>query len=355
MKILVVGLGLIGGSVCKAIHTFTEHSVYGCDKNAQVIAQAEEQGVIDGVVTDDCSGFDMIVVSLYPEILRKWMEAHTHTMTPGTIVIDVAGVKSDIPETMGKLCASHGVHYLGTHPMAGKERYGFGASDENLFQGANFILTPMPDTPKSVVAQVKNFAHQIGFRRFVVTTPELHDRMIAYTSQLAHVVSSAYVKSPVIELESGFSGGSFHDMTRIATMNVDMWTMLFMENRQSLLEELDVLIGNLQEYRDVLSHADEEALHDLIADGRKRKEENLQRRRNAPSVIDLTQNDGSRSKRVNTDNMWVKYIGETSILTLTNGQRYKVLSVEKGWFRIVDDSGEDYLYPPELFEVEKNS
>lgn len=289
MKVLVVGLGLIGGSICKALHTFTEHSVYGCDANAEVIQKAMSQQVIDGIVTDDCSGFDLIVVSLYPEAVRSWVQQNVHTMTAGTIVIDVAGVKVDIPETLGKICKEHGVHYLSTHPMAGKERFGFDASDENLFQGANFILTPLPETPKYVTAQVKNFAHQIGFRRFVLTTPKLHDRMIAYTSQLAHVVSSAYVKSPVIELESGFSGGSFHDMTRIATMNEDMWTMLFLENRESLLEELEILIGNLEKYREVLANADEDMLHKLIADGRTRKEENLQRRRNAPSVICLTE------------------------------------------------------------------
>ncbi len=287
MKILVVGLGLIGGSVCKALHAFTEHSVYGCDANAEVAEKALSQNVIDGIVTDDCSGFDLIVVSLYPEIVRSWVKLNVHTMSKGTIVIDVAGVKMDIPETLGKLCAEYGVHYLSTHPMAGKERFGYDASDENLFQGANFILTPLPETEKSVVAQVKNFAHQIGFRRFVITTPKLHDRMIAYTSQLAHVVSSAYVKSPVIEMEGGFSGGSFHDMTRIATMNEDMWTMLFMENRESLLQELDILMDNLAEYRSVLAEGNEAALHALIADGRKRKEENLQRRRNAPSVIEL--------------------------------------------------------------------
>ncbi len=289
MKVLVVGLGLIGGSICKALHTFTEHSVYGCDANPEITEKALAQHAIDGIVTDDCAGFDLIVVSLYPETVRRWVEQHVHTMSEGTIVIDVAGVKTDIPETLGKLCAEHGVHYLSTHPMAGKERFGFDASDENLFQGANFILTPTPDTPKAVTAQVKNFAHQIGFRRFVLTTPKLHDRMIAYTSQLAHVVSSAYVKSPVIELESGFSGGSFHDMTRIATMNEDMWTMLFIENRESLVEELDVLIGNLAEYRKALAENDEAALHALITDGRLRKEENLRRRRNAPSVIDLTE------------------------------------------------------------------
>ncbi|MBR6617593.1 MAG: prephenate dehydrogenase, partial [Oscillospiraceae bacterium] len=280
-------LGLIGGSVCKALHAFTDHGVYGCDINSEILDKALAQHVIDGVVTEDCSGFDLIVVSLYPKLTRKWVQENLSTMDAGTIVIDVAGVKGEIPEILGTLCAEKGVHYLATHPMAGKERFGFDASDENLFQGANFILTPLTETPKSVVAQVKNFAHQIGFRRFVTTTPKLHDRMIAYTSQLAHVVASSYVKSPVITLESGFSGGSFHDMTRIATMNEEMWTMLFMENRESLLEELDVLIGNLQDYRTALENADEESLRHLIADGRHRKEENLQRRRNSPSDIEL--------------------------------------------------------------------
>lgn len=287
MKILVAGLGLIGGSICKALHTYTEHRVYGCDAREEVLHKALQQNVIDGVVTDDCGSMDMIIVALYPETIRTWVRSHVSTMSEGTVVIDVSGVKTDLPEELGLLCMEHGVHYLSTHPMAGKERSGYEVSDEDLFQGANFIMTPMPFTPKHVIAQVKNVAHQIGFRRFVLTTPEVHDRMIAYTSQLAHVVSSSYVKSPVLELESGFSGGSFHDMTRIATMNEEMWTMLFMQNRSSLLCELDTLIGNLTDYRNALASDDAEAVHELIRLGRQRKEENLARRRNADSVIDL--------------------------------------------------------------------
>lgn len=287
MKILVAGLGLIGGSICKALHTYTEHRVYGCDAREEVLHKALQQNVIDGVVTDDCGSMDMIIVALYPETIRTWVRSHVSTMSEGTVVIDVSGVKTDLPEELGMLCMEHGVHYLSTHPMAGKERSGYEVSDEDLFQGANFIMTPMPFTPKHVIAQVKNVAHQIGFRRFVLTTPEVHDRMIAYTSQLAHVVSSSYVKSPVLELESGFSGGSFHDMTRIATMNEEMWTMLFMQNRSSLLCELDTLIGNLTDYRNALASDDAEAVHELIRLGRQRKEENLARRRNADSVIDL--------------------------------------------------------------------
>ncbi len=287
MKVLVVGLGLIGGSICKALHTYTEHRVYGCDAREEVLEKALEQKVIDGVVQDDCKDMDFIVVALYPETIRSWVKQHVASMSEGTVVIDVSGVKTDLPEELGRLCMERGIHYLSTHPMAGKERSGYEVSDEDLFQGANFILTPMSFTPKNVIAQVKNFAHQIGFRRFVLTSPEVHDRMIAYTSQLAHVVSSSYVKSPVLELESGFSGGSFHDMTRIATMNEEMWTMLFMENRKSLLCELDTLIDNLNDYRKALKENDEKAVYELIHQGRLRKEENLERRRNAGSVIDL--------------------------------------------------------------------
>ncbi|MBQ8927710.1 MAG: prephenate dehydrogenase [Oscillospiraceae bacterium] len=288
MKILIAGLGLIGGSVCKALHAYTEHGVYGWNRSRHVLDQALAEHVIDGTVQEDCSGFDLIMVCLYPELTRRWVMQRISTMSEGTIVLDVSGVKGTLPEEMTKLCAAHGVHYLSTHPMAGKERPGYDVSDEDLFQGANFIMTPLPETPKYVVAQVKNLAHQIGFRRFVITTPALHDRMIAYTSQLAHVVSSAYVQSPVLELESGFSGGSFHDMTRIATMNEDMWAELFMENRESLLRELETLIGNLEEYRRALAAGDADEVYGLIKSGRLRKEENLKRRRQSPSTIDLT-------------------------------------------------------------------
>lgn len=287
MKILIAGLGLIGGSIAKALHAYTEHSVYGWNRTRAVAEKALEEQVIDGIAEDDCGGYDVIIVCLYPDHIRQWVREHAATFSEGTIVTDVSGVKTDLPAELTKLCAERGAYYLSCHPMAGKERAGYAVSDEDLYQGANFIMTPMPETPKSVIAQVRNLAHQIGFRKFVITTPEMHDRMIAYTSQLAHVVSSSYVESPVISLESGFSGGSFHDMTRIATMNEEMWTDLFMENRESLLTELDILMQNLGAYREALADADRDRVYDLIRQGRLRKEENLENRRKSPSVIDL--------------------------------------------------------------------
>ncbi|MBE6875626.1 MAG: prephenate dehydrogenase [Ruminococcus sp.] len=288
MKILVAGLGLIGGSLCKAIHAYTDHAVCGWNRTKAVAEKALAEHAVDEIAGDDCSGFDMIITSLYPDLTRKWVRNHIGTMQKNTIVLDVTGVKTDLPKKMTELCSQYGVHYLSTHPMAGKEKAGFDVSDENLFQGANFIMTPLPETPKSIIAQVQNFAHQIGFRKFVITTPEMHDRMIAYTSQLAHVVSSSYVQSPEIQFESGFSGGSFQDMTRIATMNEDMWADLFMENQESLSYELDILIHHLQDYQKALADKDRDAVYALIRDGRLRKEQNLTNRRNSPTVIDLT-------------------------------------------------------------------
>ncbi|MBR4319191.1 MAG: prephenate dehydrogenase [Oscillospiraceae bacterium] len=288
MKILVAGLGLIGGSICKAIHAYTDHAVYGWNRTKAVSEKALSEHAIDGIAGEDCSEFDMILVSLYPELTKKWVRNHVASMHKGAIVLDVSGVKTTLPQEMTALCETYGIHYLSTHPMAGKERAGFDVSDENLFQGANFIMTPLPETPKSVIAQVQNFAHQIGFRKFVITTPEMHDKMIAYTSQLAHVVSSSYVQSPEIQFESGFSGGSFQDMTRIATMNEEMWTELFMENQESLLQELNILISHLQDYQKALADKDRDAVYALIRDGRLRKEQNLKNRRHSPAVIDLT-------------------------------------------------------------------
>ncbi|MDE7122645.1 MAG: prephenate dehydrogenase [Oscillospiraceae bacterium] len=294
MKILVAGLGLIGGSVCKAIHAYTDHSVYGWNRSQDTLRKAFAEHAIDGMITDqdnlnnpDYQQFRLIVNCLYPNLIKKWLLDRIDQFAEGTIIIDVSGVKNHLPEELTRICAEKNIFYLSTHPMAGKERAGYDVSDEGLFQGANFIMTPVACTPKHVIAEVQNFAHQIGFRRFVITTPELHDRMIAYTSQLAHVVSSAYVQSPVMDLESGFSGGSFHDMTRVATMNPDMWTDLFMENRTSLLQELEILMANLQNYKDALEQNDRNAVYELICTGRTCKEQNLQNRRNAPAVIDL--------------------------------------------------------------------
>ena len=288
MKIAIIGLGLIGGSLARTIKLHTDAAVYGCDLDPQTIEQAQLMDAIDGELTDellkDC---DMVLVALYPAAIIRWITDHADAFKPGALVIDCGGVKQVICEAIEPIAAGQAWHFIGGHPMAGREFSGFRYARDDLFDHASMILCPRGDADPEVLQRARDFFMDIGFRRVQFTTPKTHDEMIAYTSQLAHVVSSSYVESPVIELESGFSGGSFHDMTRIATMNEEMWTDLFMENRESLLKELEILMENLGEYRSALADADRGRIYDLIRQGRMRKEQNLENRRKSPAVIDL--------------------------------------------------------------------
>ena len=200
-----------------------------------------------------------------------------------TLITDVCGIKGSFSERVKNMADKYGLRYVGIHPMAGKEFGGYHNSSSDLFQKANFIITPFENSDESDTELLKNLAKEIGAGKIIVTSPENHDKMIAYTSQLAHVVSSAYVKSPELSLECGFSGGSFQDMTRIATMNERMWTDLFMQNREHLVYELDILIKNLNEYSEALRNSDSDKMLQLIAEGRQLKEENLRHRQGQPN------------------------------------------------------------------------
>lgn len=279
MKILIVGLGLIGGSYCKAISSYTEHEVYGLDTNAKVIEDAKKCGCIkDGADLSQLDLFDMVIVALHPVTANKFMCDNVSKMKKGAILCDVCGIKGKMSVDMTKLANNFGVNYVGTHPMAGKEHFGFEFSDGTLFIDANFIVTPTEDTDKESVLIVEKLAKKMGFKKIVESTPFDHDSIIAYTSQLAHVVSSAYVKSPTMQKELGFSAGSFKDMTRIATLNESMWTTLFMANKDCLVFEINELIKHLSEYKNAIENDDSQTLERLLKDGRILKEENIKKR-----------------------------------------------------------------------------
>ncbi len=283
MNILVVGLGLIGGSLCKAMKKYTYHHVTGCDINKDIEEFALRDVAVDDTFSGNFSGFDLVILSLFPEASEKFFRENAGKFDKNTLVTDVCGIKGRFSERMRKTAEENGLRYIGIHPMAGKEFGGYANSSADLFVKANFIIAAEdsdPDTDKETLASL---AKEIGAGKIVVTSPENHDKMIAYTSQLAHIVSSAYVKSPELQLECGFSGGSFQDMTRIATMNEKMWTDLFMQNRENLQFELDTLIGNLLQYRDALENADSEKMLALIAEGRKLKEDNIRHRVGQPN------------------------------------------------------------------------
>jgi len=278
MKILVVGMGLIGGSICKVIRAVSNHTIYGCDTQETVLKQALVEGVINGIgeMTDD--KYDMIILCLHQRVALSLLKDALPQISAGTILVDTCGLKGRMVRDLTYRCKKLGIHYVGTHPMAGRERSGYDASISNLFQNANLIVTPVDVTNEDALHTVKDLAKQMGFGNIVTATPMWHDNMIAYTSQLAHVVSSAYVKDFCMEDALSFSGGSFQDMTRVATMDETMWSALFLDNRDNLLYHLDLLIENLTDYRDALKQHDEERLQYLIAEGRQIQEENVRKR-----------------------------------------------------------------------------
>lgn len=283
MNILVVGLGLIGGSLCKAMKKYTYHHVTGCDINKDIEEFALRDVAVDDTFSGNFSGFDLVILSLFPEASEKFFRENAGKFDKNTLVTDVCGIKGRFSERMRKTAEENGLRYIGIHPMAGKEFGGYANSSADLFVKANFIIAAEENDPETDKETLASLAKEIGAGKIVVTSPENHDKMIAYTSQLAHIVSSAYVKSPELQLECGFSGGSFQDMTRIATMNEKMWTDLFMQNRENLQFELDTLIGNLLQYRDALENADSEKMLALIAEGRKLKEDNIRHRVGQPN------------------------------------------------------------------------
>ncbi|MCM1007828.1 MAG: prephenate dehydrogenase [Ruminococcus flavefaciens] len=283
MNILVVGLGLIGGSLCKAMKKYTYHNVIGSDINSDIEYAALRDVAIDEVFDGDYSKSELIVIALFPEAAEKYLRENAAKISPNTLITDVCGIKGKFSERMKKIAEENELRYVGIHPMAGKEFGGYYNSSADLFVKANFIVAPFEDSSESDTILLKKLAEEIGAGKIVVTTPENHDKMIAYTSQLAHIVSSAYVKSPELGLECGFSGGSFQDMTRIATMNERMWTDLFMQNREHLQYELDLLIENLKKYSEALMNSDAETMKNLIAEGRELKENNLRRRIGQPN------------------------------------------------------------------------
>lgn len=273
MTVGIVGLGLIGGSLARSIKVHTDFEVLGMDINPQTMLQANLLGAIDGTLTEDnLARCDVVLVALYPAAIVTWITDHQDAFRPGAWVIDCGGVKEAVCTPLNALAQGKPWHYCGGHPMAGREFSGFRYAKDDLFDRASMILTPPRDAGPEVLTWLKDFFLTIGFRRVQFTTPREHDEMIAYTSQLAHVVSSAYVKCPLAQKHRGFSAGSFADMTRVAKLNEDMWTELFFDNRDALLLEINGLIDRLAAYRDALAAEDHQAMKQLLREGREIKE-----------------------------------------------------------------------------------
>ena len=272
MTVGIVGLGLIGGSMAKSAKDRTGHTVYGIDAEAETMTLARMSGAIDGPLNEhNLPWCDLVLLAIRPADAVAWVNANARMISAKAIVVDLCGVKRDVCAAIAPVARKCGFAYVGGHPMAGRERSGFTASTENLFVDSYMILTPDERADASHLETLKDFFTDLGFAGLTFATPEEHDRIIAYTSQLAHVVSSAYVKSPQAPKRRGFSSGSFRDMTRVARLDENMWTELFLDNADNLGAELDILIGHLQEYAKAIKEKDADALRALLKDGRERK------------------------------------------------------------------------------------
>lgn len=273
MVVGIVGLGLIGGSAAKAFKA-AGHTIYAYDINNSVTEYAQLEGTVNGVLSCETIGCcDMLLLTATPKASAEYLQANASYIASDTLVIDFCGTKSMICNVGFALAAQHGFTFVGGHPMAGLQFSGYKYSKETLFNGASFILVPPVHDDINLLDRVKQALMPLGIKKFVVTTADFHDRMIAYTSQMCHVVSNAFIKSPSAKQHRGYSAGSFRDFTRVSRLNEGMWTELFLENKEHLLSELDLLIASLKEYRDAIVADDAETLCGLLRDGRIAKEE----------------------------------------------------------------------------------
>lgn len=272
MNVAIVGLGLIGGSMAKSIKNRTSHTVWGIDLNAETMTMARMCGAIDAPLTaENLPECDLVLVAIRPGAAVEWVRRNAEHISKSAILVDLCGVKRTVVEAITPIAAEHGFAYIGGHPMAGRERGGFTAATDDLYVGASMILTPDARTDMQLLETLKAFFLDIGFAGLTFSTPAEHDRIIAFTSQLAHITSSAYVKSPEAQKRRGFSAGSFQDMTRVARLDEDMWTELFLDDADYLTSELEVLVGHLTEYLDALKARDAQRLRALLKEGRELK------------------------------------------------------------------------------------
>ena len=273
MIVGILGLGLIGGSLARA-YAIEGHTVYACEKDESMLSFAQLAGAVDTPLTEENIGScDLILLAIYPEGSAAWLEENAHLVSPNTMVIDCCGVKQLICSRCFPLAEQYGFTFMGGHPMAGTQFSGFKYSRANLFRGQPMVLVPDRFDDIELLDRAKGLLAPCGFGSFSVTTAEDHDRMIAFTSQMPHILSNAFIKSPTALEHKGFSAGSYRDLTRVAWLNPQMWAELFMENKQFVLTELNTYIDALQQYQAAIEADNMDKLIRLLDEGKRRKEE----------------------------------------------------------------------------------
>ena len=273
MKVGILGLGLIGGSLARA-YTIAGHTVYAQERDASILSFAMLAGAVDGKLSEEVIPFcDLILLAIYPDGSASWLEEHAHLVSRDALVIDCCGVKEEICRRCFPLAQRYGFTFVGGHPMAGSHFSGFKYSRASLFRGAPMVLVPPVFDDMELLERTKEALAPCEFGSYSVTTAQDHDRMIAFTSQMPHILSNAFIKSPTALEHKGFSAGSYKDLTRVAWLNPRMWAELFLENRENLLRELAFYIESLRAYEDAICREDTDGLVTLLEEGKRRKEE----------------------------------------------------------------------------------
>lgn len=273
MNILICGLGLIGASLAKTLKKNTDHTVLGWNRTSSVTEKALRDGVIDrtGDIDSLMAEADITFINFYPEAIVPFILEHKNSFKKDSIVSDSCGIKTKICRALEK--EKLDFYFIGAHPMAGREVGGYDNSLDTLYDKASFIVTPVDGTPRNKTDAIVGLAQGMGFARTVVTTPEHHDEMIAFTSQIAHVLACSYVLSPLAPSHAGYSAGSYRDVSRVARINADMWADLFIDNKEALVREIDDLVSNLMQFKYNIVNEDSPALKDLMNRANKIKEE----------------------------------------------------------------------------------
>ncbi len=273
MNVGILGLGLIGGSLARA-YAKSGHTVYACEKDESIFSFAQLAGVVHGALDKaTISNCKLLLLAIFTDGSARWLEENAPILSPSTLVIDCCGIKEKICSRCFPLAEKYGFTFIGGHPMAGSHFSGFKYSRSNLFQGAPMVLVPPRFDDPELLQQAIDALEPCKFGSFSVTTAQEHDRMIAFTSQMPHIVSNAYIKSPTAQHHKGFSAGSYKDLTRVAWLNPYMWAELFLSNKENVLFALDTCIESLKAYKNAIIEEDEKTLIALLDEGRKRKEE----------------------------------------------------------------------------------
>ena len=273
MNVGILGLGLIGGSLARA-YALEGHTVYAIQRNETMLSFAMLAGAVHGKLNEKTiPKCDLILLAIYPDGSASWLERNAHLISKDALVLDCCGVKQEICSRCFPIAREYGFTFVGGHPMAGSQFSGFKYSRADLFSGAPMVLVPPVFDDIALLQRVKDTLKPCNFGFFSVTTAEEHDKMIAFTSQMPHILSNAFIKSPTALKHKGFSAGSYRDLTRVAWLNPQMWAELFLENRDNVLFELDYYIDSLKQYQQAIRDNDMDALVRLLEEGKKRKEE----------------------------------------------------------------------------------